>query len=443
MRGAADRAVVKPTREPLRIGYIVQHFPPETGALPARASELASRWRDAGAEVTIYTSMPHRPVGRIHEQYRGHLFVNEWWNGIRVRRSWIFATAEHGIAKTLANNTTFMATSFLSGVLSGSPDVVIASAPGFFVHVAGVVLAKLRRVPVVLEIRDLWPDYVVGMGVLKPGILTRMLFGLERWLLRRARYVIVVTESFRRRVAAKGVPLDRIAVVPNGVDVTQYYPIDEPAPHPSLCKDGARFVVGYLGNFGSGQALSSVVEAAAILERHDPTIRVVLAGDGPERARVLSHAATIKAKNLVVLPSFPKESTRAFYNSCDACLVPLAPFEILQETVPSKIFEIMACARPVIASLRGEGATIVTRSGGGVTAEPGDAESIAAEILRLRAMGERERGAMGAAGRQYVVENYNRDVLAARYLEILANVARGSLTPRSTGTSAQGGDVRG
>ena len=411
------------SQRPLRVGYLVQHFLPETGALPARAAELALRWKAAGAKVTIYTSMPHRPAGKIHPDYRGRLFINEDWEGIEVRRSWIFATARHGLAKTLVNNASFMITSMFGALRHHAPDVLIASAPAFFTHISGVVLGLSRRTPLVLEIRDLWPDYIVGMGVLKPGLTTRALFGLEKFLLRRAGRVVVVTESFKRRVATKGVGLDRIDVIPNGVDLDQYYPSTEPAPHELLSRNGKNFIVGYLGNFGSGQNLLSIVDAAVILQRSEPSIRIILAGDGPERAKVVSHAAEVGATNLFLLPSFPKNATRAFYNSCDVCLVPLAPFPILQETVPSKIFEIMACGRPVLASLSGEGAEIINRSGAGLTAEPGNPVAIAAAVLRLHSMSEPERTTMGAAGREYVGANYNRDILARKYLELLSAVA--------------------
>ena len=405
----------------LKIGYLVQQFPPEVGAGPARVTELALRWRAAGAEVVIVTAMPNRPEGRIHPRYRGKLFLTEEWEGMRVHRSWLYASPRHGFARTIANNATFMATAALSALMRlERPDVLIASSPPFFPHVAGAAVSRLRRIPLVLEIRDLWPDYLVGMNVLKEDApATRALFALERRLLRAAAHTVVVTESFRQRLIEKGVPPERVDVIPNGVDTALYHPADEEPPMEALARAPGEFLVGYLGNFGAGQGLAAVVEAAARLAQRAPEIRFVLAGDGPDRERVLARAAELGTPNLTVGPAIPKERTRAFYNACDVCLVPLAPYPILQETVPSKIFEVMACERPVLAALAGEGACIVRDAGAGVVVPPGDPDALADAVLALRDAPAAERAAMGRRGREHVAEHFSRDALAARYLEIL------------------------
>lgn len=413
---------------PLKIGYLVQQFPPEVGAGPARVMETVRRWRESGAQITVITGMPNRPEGRIHEPYGGKLFVEEVVEGVRVLRSWLYASPEHGFARTIVNNTSFMVTSALHGLARTGPlDVLIASSPPFFPHIAGATVARWRRLPLVLEIRDLWPDYLVGMGTLKERSLgARLLFGVEKRLLRRSDHVVVVTESFRERVIGKGVGADRVDVIPNGVDPRAYYPSeDEPPPLPELARSEGEFVVGYLGNVGAGQALSTVVRAAALLAERERDMRFVLAGDGPDRRNVEEEARALGLTNLSISGPIPKDRTRAFYNACDVCLVPLAPFDIFQETIPSKIFEVMACGRPVLASLGGEAAKIVRESGGGEVTAPGSPEEMAAGLRRLQAMGDADRAAVGRRGREFVVERYDRERLADRYLEILEAVAAG------------------
>jgi colanic acid biosynthesis glycosyl transferase WcaI len=410
---------------PLRIGYLVQQFPPEVGAGPARVTEMALRWKAAGAEVTVFTSMPNRPEGRIHPEYRRKLFMEEEWRGIRVLRSWLYASPKHGFVRTVANNTTFMMTGGLQAALKGRGlDVLIASSPPLFPHLSGMAVSGVRRVPLVLEVRDLWPDYMVAMQVIPPtGVPTRGLFAMERWMLRRAEHVVVVTESFRERVHEKGVPLERIDVIPNGVDTSFYHPADEAPPLPELVRRPGELLVTYLGNFGVGQGLTAVVEAAALLASDGGTpVRVVMAGDGPERVKVEARAAELGVANLSIHPPIPKTATRAWYAAGDVCLVPLAPLPILQETIPSKIFEVMACERPLVAALGGEGARIVERSGGGVVVPPGDAREIAAAVRRLEAMDPAERAEMGRRGRAFVAAEYARERLADRYLEILRGV---------------------
>lgn len=411
---------------PLHIGYLVQQFPPEVGAGPARVTEMARHWRDAGARVTVITGMPNRPEGRIHPEYRGRLFMQEEHEGIRVLRSWLYASPKHGFARTLVNNASFMVTSALHALARGGGlDVLVASSPPWFPHLTGTLVHALRRVPLVLELRDLWPDYLAGMGTVRSQAAMRGIFAAERAMLRRADHVVVVTDTFRQRVIEKGTAPERVDVVTNGVDTALYYPSDEPPPLEALRRRDGETVVGYLGNFGASQDLGSVLEAAALLEAADPRIRVVLAGEGTTAEAVVARARELGLARTSIHPPIPKTRTRAFYNACDVCLVPLAPFPILQETIPSKLFEVMACERPVVASLGGEGARVVRESGCGLVAPPGDARAIADAVLRLRDTPPAERAAMGAAGRDYVGRHFAREALAARYLDILRRVAAG------------------
>lgn len=409
----------------MRIVYLVQQFPPEVGAGPGRVAELAGHWIAAGAEVTVVTGMPNRPEGRIHREYRGRLFMEEDVAGIRVLRSWLYASPKHGFAGTLANNATFMASAVVHAIgRLGYADVLIASSPPFFPHVAGWLTSSARRIPLVLELRDLWPDYLVDMGVLRStGVAARALYSLERFLLRRARHAVVVTESFERRVVGKGIPASRISVIPNGVELGSYYASQEPAPLPVVEPVVGTRVVGYLGNMGAGQGLRAVLEAAAQVAAADPSVRFVLAGDGPERRGLEALAGQLGLRNLVLAGPIPKDQTRAFYNACDVCLVPLANVPVFQETVPSKLFEVLACERPVLASVGGEAARIVRMSGGGLVASPGDPSAIAQGILELLRRDPHELRVMGRRGRRYVAEHYERGRLAARYLELLREVA--------------------
>jgi glycosyltransferase involved in cell wall biosynthesis len=243
-------------------------------------------------------------------------------------------------------------------------------------------------------------------------------------LLHAADAITVVTESFKRRVVEKGVPPERIHVIPNGVDTAAYYRSAEPAPLPDLQRrHEGEFVVGYLGNFGAGQALEVVVDAAELLAAEDPDIRMVIAGDGPERQRVQDRVQQKQLPNLSIHDAIPKSQTRSFYTNCDAFLVPLTPIPVFQETIPSKIFEVMACETPVIASLGGEGKRIVDGSGCGISTPPGNPRAIADAIKRMKTTPPGDRRTMGARGREYVTQHYHRDALAARYLTLLRDVA--------------------
>jgi len=412
---------------PLRVGYLVQQFPPELGAGAARVGEMAERWQDKGTAVTIFTGMPNRPEGRIHQAYRGRLFFKEVWHGITVRRSWLYASPKHGMGRTLLNNLSFMTTSaFDVARNAGRLDVLIASSPPFFPHISGTLIAAFRRVPLVLEVRDLWPDYLADMGHLGNASARRMVFGLERNLLHRADHVVTVTEALKKRLLEKELPAEKITVIPNGVDPSLYYKSDEPAPLPDLRSDRSKFTVGYLGNFGAGQALEVVVRAAELLQRQNPQVRLVMAGDGTEGQTIRRLAASLGVNNLTIHLPVAKDRTRAFYNACDVCLVPLAPLKSLAGALPTKLFESLACERPVIASVEGESAALIEGAKAGMVVPPGDAPALASAIQGMQAISETERAEMGRRGREAVIARFSRAAGADRFLELLTLVAQRS-----------------
>jgi glycosyltransferase involved in cell wall biosynthesis len=405
------------------VAYLVQQFLPEIGAGPARVSELSRRWLDMGARVTVVTGLPNRPKGIIPPEYRGRLFFEEDWQGIQVLRSWLYTSPKSSFSRTLLNNLSFTLTASIHANRKlNDSDVVIASSPPFFPHLAGAFLKRARGIPLVLELRDLWPDYVADMGLVS-GSTMDLLFRLERWLLKEADQVVVVTPSFKKRLVEKGVPPERIHVLPNAVDPDLYYREEVAPPIPELVRANGDFVVGYLGNFGRSQGLESVVEAAAILAQRDPSIRIVLTGDGPRRETVEAAMRNGARGRIAMRGPIPKDQTRAYYNSLDACLVPLAPFPAMQDTIPSKLFEVMACETPVVASLGGEGRRVVRNSECGVVSDPGSPAGIAEGVLQIKRAGREQRALMGERGRAHVLQHFSRDEIAETYYELLEAVA--------------------
>jgi colanic acid biosynthesis glycosyl transferase WcaI len=420
----------------LRIGYFNQDFVPEVGAGPARILEMSRQWQARGAVVDVVCAVPNRRIpgvgeGQVAAEYRGRWLVRETREGIAVVRSRVYATPRSGFVPKVVNNLSFLATGTWAAWRVMRPvDVLIASSPPFFPHVGGAFVASRRNVPLVLEVRDLWPDYLVQMGVLGArSAVARALFALERRVLQRAQLVVAVTESFRERLIAKGVPRERTLVIPNGVEMSEY-DATPGAPAPDfLPRDGAP-IVGYLGTFGKGQGLADVVRAAKRIAEQRPDVHVLLVGDGPDKPAVMAAIAALGVRNVHVHPPIHRSLTKGFYSACAVCLVPLAPIPIFQETIPSKIFEVMACERPLVASVSGEAAAILEASAGGLRAEPGNAADIADAVLRVLAMPADAQRAMGARARAYAQAHYDRRHLADRYLDALMQ-----LTGR-TGSSA-------
>ena len=405
----------------MKIAFICQYFVPEIGAPSARVSEICREWVRAGHEVTVVTGLPNHPTGIIAPEYRGAIFRRETLDGMTVFRNWLYATPNEGFIKRTLSHLSFM----LSTMVLTTPrlrgyDVIVVSSPAFFVVISAWVMSRLRGIPYVFEVRDLWPGIFIELGILRNRTLIRVLEGVEMFLYRRAAKVVVVTHSFRDILIRRGLAASHVATITNGVDTEAFRP--GPRTNEIRAAHGLenKFVVLYIGAHGISHALSAVLQSAQALQ-HDRDIAFVFVGEGAEKRMLIEKAAQLGLTQVRFLPGQPKHLMSAWYAAADAVLVPLRNIPLFETFIPSKMFEIMACARPIVGSVRGEARTILERSEGALIVDPEDSAGIAAAVRSLKddpALGAR----LGAAGRRFVEAHYDRRALARQYLELLEAV---------------------
>lgn len=409
----------------MRIAYVCQYFPPEIGAPSARVSELSEAWTEMGHDVTVVTGLPNHPTGRIPDEYKGVVFKRERRGRIDVWRNWLYATPNEGIVKKTMSHVSFMLSSaVLSTPRLSNVDVIIVSSPTFFSVLSAWFMSRVRRVPFVFEVRDLWPGIFIELGVLKNKALIGVLEAIEMFLYRAAARVVVVTDSFAVNLRERGVPAAKLATITNGVDTAFFAQADGRDDLRRQHGLEGRCVVLYIGAHGISHALSRLLDAAEAT-RDDQEIRWVFVGEGAEKARLVSRAAERGLTNVQFVEGQPKALMPAWYAACDVALVPLRNIPLFETFIPSKMFEIMASARPIVGSVRGEARGILDRSGAAITVDPEDAEAIAAGVRRLRADPDL-RARMGSAGRAFVAAHYERRELARRYAALLEDVVRES-----------------
>jgi glycosyltransferase involved in cell wall biosynthesis len=398
----------------VRIAYVCHYFVPEPAAPAARVHEFARAWVRAGHAVSVVTTFPNHPLGQIPAAYRGRWWATERLDGIRVLRCWLFAVPNRGVGRRGLNHLSFMLTSVVFGLPRlGAVDVVIASSPTLFSALSAWLMARVKHVPFVLEVRDLWPEAIVGLGLLRPGPAVRALEVLAMFLYRQAARIVVVTESFRNHLIGQGVPPGKIEVIPNGADIRLF------APATNGARADGRFTVAYIGSHGLSHGLGAVLDAAAA----QPDVTYLLVGDGADRDRLVAERDRRQLRNVVMRPSVSKAEVPGLYASADVCLVPLRDVPVFDAFVPSKLFEMLAAGRPIIGAVRGEARDILQRSGGALLVDPERGDQLATAVDRLRADPEL-RAELARRGRAFAEQNYDRDALAARYLDVLHDVTR-------------------
>lgn len=406
----------------MHILFLTDNFPPETNAPASRTHEHTKRWVAAGHRVTVVTTAPNFPAGKIFEGYRNRLWQREQIDGVEVIRLWTYITANEGFLRRTLDYVSFMVAAILATPFLPRPDVIVSTSPQFFTPCAAFVVSRLKRRPWVFELRDLWPDSIVAVGAMKETALIRALRKLEYFLYRKAMRIVSVTQSFREILSKNGIDPGKIEVVPNGADLEAYRPGDRPEMLADKFDCKGKFVAAYVGTIGLAHGLGTLLDAAEQLRERDD-IAFVLVGTGAEEKALMAETSRRGLGNVHFAGSVSKVEVRDYWRFCDVALVLLRDSPLFRHVLPSKMFEAMSTERPIILGVKGESEAVLKEAKAGIAIPPEDSRALATAILQLAANRE-ERVAMGKAGREFVTSRYNRDVLAGRMLAVLDQATR-------------------
>ncbi len=405
----------------MKIIILTQYYPPETGAPQNRLSDLARRLQGSGHTVTVLTAKPNYPQGRIHDEFRGGLWRRRAADGVQVIHTWLYPSRSKRMVARLLNYFSFVFAAAILGLwMLPRADVLLVESPPLFLGLSAWWLARWKGARIVFNVSDLYPDTAIELGYLRRGWLRRLMYALEAWCYQRAALVTGQTEgivnSIRRRFPHKPVFL-----LTNGVDLQKL-----PGPK-EIAPPGVRatpFVVGYAGILGHFQGLSVLVQAANLL-RNEPGLGFFVYGDGPLREDLVVEAARLGLTNIEFKGHCTHGEILQRMQDWGAGLVPLINAPLMAGALPSKMFEVLASALPVILCAPvGEASSLIGRAQAGVCVPPGDAQGLADAVRRLAA--DRARCAeLGRNGREYVVRHYDRAEIACRFIRELQHILDG------------------
>jgi colanic acid biosynthesis glycosyl transferase WcaI len=412
----------------VKILYVSQYYPPEMGAPAARASELARHWARAGHDVSILTGFPNHPTGVVPPEWRAKLrrfTYHETVDGVNVYRTWLWPLPNRKAHERMRNYASFCVSAALRGLTLPCPDVIIASSPQLLVGLSGWWLAVARQVPLVFEVRDLWPESLVAVGAgHENSLLHATLAKIAGFLYERSNLVVVVTPAFKDHLIRKWrVPAERIAVVENGVETDLFAP-SPPSTTRALRQElgvESNFLVCYVGTMGMAHGLETLLDAAARLQQQNPAVVFLLIGEGAEKQRIKDLSQSRGLANVRFLDQQPREKIPSYIFAADACLVLLKKTDVFKTVIPTKMLEFMACARPVILGVDGQARQIVDQANAGIVIEPENSEALVQAINQLAE--NRQLGtALGQKGREYILQNFSRRSTAETYIDVLARL---------------------
>ena len=396
----------------MKVLLLTHYFPPEIGAAQRRLGAFSERWNEAGHEVTVITGLPHYPNGKMRSGFSwSSLVKTSTESGARVVRVPFLPTTKGGPWK-LADQSLVAFGSMVAAVCVQRPDVIVASVPGLPTLVPALVARKRWKVPLVVEMRDAWPDLIDDADLLPESIARKVGSGVTHCQ-QRADAVITVTPTFRKTLIDRGIEASRVECISNGIDISRVPWLGGGG------QDSRPLHVLYLGTMGVSQGLESVVEALAQLDPSHYRARFI--GDGTELDRIRR-----KAQQLGVAASFESPIAGSAlwdaYRWADTCLVPLRDWPAFSETVPSKIYEIAAVGKHLTLSGKGDSAEIVHSAGAGAVVPPDKPDELAHQLRRLDE--DRSLLCVGEGPRQWVEEHADYNTLARRYEQVFVDLLK-------------------
>jgi glycosyltransferase involved in cell wall biosynthesis len=404
----------------MRILLIHQSFtsPDEPGG--TRHYELAHHMVQANHSFTIVASDLSYLTGKRTVTQKGTIAERNL-DGVRILRAYTHPTLHRSFVWRVVSFLSFMVTSLFAALRAGPMDLVMGSSPPIFQAVSAWLVSLLRRRPFLLEVRDLWPEFAIDMGILKNPILIILSRRLERFLYVRATHIVVNSPAYRDYLLNKDIPELKISLIPNGADPDMFLPQADGSKIRDLLALKDKFVVTYAGALGIANDIATIVRAAVHL-RDEPVIHFLLVGDGMQRRRLEEHVQALALTNITFMGPQPKAHMPEILAASDACVATLQNIPMFRTTYPNKVFDYMAAGRPTILAIDGVIRQVVEAAEGGIFVPPGD-DAALAEAVRFLSQNRQPARAMGATARTYVVKHFNRHQQAVQFAELIQRLA--------------------
>ncbi len=406
----------------MRLLIIHQYYLGKNDPGGSRFNQFVKYWSNKGHQITVIAGTVHYATGKKEDKYKGKWVVKEVESdNVTVYRTYVYSGYNVNFVGRLWGYLSFMVSATWAGLLSGKQDLILVTSPPLFVGVSGYILSRLKRIPYVFEVRDLWPESAVDTGVLTNKYVIKLAYILEGFIYKTAKLINVLTPAFRETlIKKKSVSPGKITMIPNGADLDIF--------HPGVKNNWVRekynlkdkFVIMYIGAHGVANNLITIIQVAEKLkEYHD--IVFMLIGDGMQKEMLVKEAAGRGLDNVIFVESQPKEKVVDFCNAADVCTAVLKKVDTFKTVYPNKVFDYMSSAKPIILAIDGVARELVEKAQAGIYVEPENVDQFKEAVLHLY-NNRHLLDKLGENGYQYVKKHFSRYVLSEEYEKILTGL---------------------
>lgn len=409
----------------MKILILHQYFLEEDDPGGSRWNEMTKTWSEAGHQVNVIAGMMHYNGHEKRLEYKGIYFKKKRQGPVEVIRCHVSEAYNKSFVGRLWGYFSFMFSSLWAGLFKtkGKFDVVVVTSPPLFVGFSGYLISRLRRIPLVFEIRDLWPESAIDTGVLTNRTIIKLAYWFEAFIYRKAKLINVLTPAFYKTLLEKkGVPKQKLIMIPNASDFSLSEELLRSFDRDSFRKEqglDGKFVVTYVGAHGVANHLEQVLDAGKALE--DTNVQFLLIGDGMEKPRLKQLAAERKINNVRFVDSVPKRDVFKFILASEMGASVLKRVDTFKTVYSNKTFDYMSCKKPILMAIDGVSRELVEEAHAGVYVEPENVSEYS-KIIREYLVNPSRLLEEGENGYQYARQNFDRQVLAAKYLEHIKGI---------------------
>ena len=400
----------------MKILFLTDNFPPEVNAPASRTFEHCREWVKLGAEVTVITCAPNFPQGKVYSGYKNKLCTKETIEGIKVIRVCSYISENKGFLTRTLDYISYSISSFIAGLFVKS-DLIIATSPQFFTALSGRTLSFCKRTPWIMEVRDLWPESIKTVGVMKDNIFIRYFEWQEKRCYRSASAIVVVTDTFKDILIQKGISSTKIHVIKNGVNKELFSPMSKDIDIISKYNLHDKIVIGYIGTHGMAHKIDFIIRCAKNIK--DKKYHFLFIGDGAERDNLEKLCSELHCDNVTMIQSVPKYQVKKYISVLDICLINLKKSDLFRSVIPSKIFENAAMEIPILMGVEGEAKNIVESFNAGVCFEP---ENEIDFIEKLDLIQDLEKYNEFKDGCRKLASSFDRIILANEMFKIIQKI---------------------
>lgn len=410
----------------MNILLIHQYYLEEDDPGGSRFNEMASTWTTAGHEVTVIAGMVHYNANKKGKGYKGKFVVEKQQGSVRVIRTHVSESYNSSFLGRLWGYVSFTFSSLYAGLFKCKDeyDFILVTSPPLFVGFSGYVISRMKKIPLIFEVRDLWPESAIDTGVLTNKSLIKFAYWFEKFIYKKAELVNVLTPAFRTNlIQEKGIGHDKIIFIPNGADFNLSEDLLNNFDHQAFKKKLGwenKFVITYVGAHGVANHLEQVFDAAEILK--DTNVLFVLIGMGMRKPFLMEEKERRKIENVVFLDPVPKTVVFQYILASDMGASILKRVDTFKTIYSNKTFDYMACKRPVLMAIDGVSRELVEESGGGTYVEPENPQHYKEVISQYLIQPDRA-AVEGENGYRFVKEYFDREILAEKYLKLIQEKA--------------------